>query len=379
MEYDYFEEVYQYMNREQNKQLKEHFKGLIKGSFLITIKSKIIDNDRYLKILDDTDSSKDNSILLSHENNNFEICKMITLTHRFNCELLSDEERRKKEQNIKYQTELVDEVINMFYYKTKSNQIKKSDLLESYNPVNYYSYVCSSMLEEKIIAMETNNQMETINLVNILNIIYKIKSVLILLDNKHVVDGISIIRNLIELYATTSAINDENTAKSYFKYQKWLVSYIDDGEYDDEFLELYNKENERHLYPISKINYLRYGWINKTDIQVGKGINAYNIKDLFNILNKKYPNEMFGVYLYEYYISTSLYIHSNHAINYLEITPFVSYSIKELLTKMIIKVYDRINELFNIEIENEPINLLSMIKKLSSISENRKKIYDKTK
>ena len=100
------------INKNNDKTLKNLFKDKISGSFLIKIKSKVVEkiNIDFLKYYH---IQFDNSGILTgtNETPDYDICRMIVGVHRHNSVFLSQQEISDNQKSVKYQERLVDEVI----------------------------------------------------------------------------------------------------------------------------------------------------------------------------------------------------------------------------------------------------------------------------
>ena len=99
--------------KDTDRSLRELFKNEIKGSFLIRIYHNVLQKLGYNELLKyyPLTLTIENSIAGNTSNPEFEICKHIVGLHKSNMIFVSDEERIKKQNDNKYQGQLVDEVI----------------------------------------------------------------------------------------------------------------------------------------------------------------------------------------------------------------------------------------------------------------------------
>ena len=97
---------------ENNKTIKELFKDKIKGSFLIKIKSEVL-NKMALDLFNYYPFQFDNKKILTgtDETPEYDICRIIVGVHRHHSIFLSEQEIRENQRNAAYQEQLVNEVI----------------------------------------------------------------------------------------------------------------------------------------------------------------------------------------------------------------------------------------------------------------------------
>ena len=93
------------IEQQNNRTIKELFKGYIKGSFLIDIKYRVIKElgVKLLTLYDFNFQHHINDLVTPKDTNSeYDICKHIVGVHRANTIFLTSEERIQKEKDEKY-------------------------------------------------------------------------------------------------------------------------------------------------------------------------------------------------------------------------------------------------------------------------------------
>ena len=100
------------ISNENNKTLKELFKNKINGSFLIRIKSEVL-NKIAPELFNYYPLQFDNRIIMTgtDETPEYDICRIIVGVHRHHSIFLSEQEIRENQRNTSYQEQIINEVI----------------------------------------------------------------------------------------------------------------------------------------------------------------------------------------------------------------------------------------------------------------------------
>ena len=272
------------INKNNDKTLKNLFKDKISGSFLIKIKSKVIEkiNIDFLKYYH---IQFDNSRVLTgtNETPDYDICRMIVGVHRHHSVFLSQQEISDNQKSVKYQEQLVDEVIEKIKLREYGSAFfrKKQLFLGDdflYFPVPYELFV---ICMRSFFLLEGKTEPLFLEYRNILT---GALSALSLMENNFLSNAYPICRGMIEQYLKILIL--KMNPESIRDYQRFCNFEIEQSccsqEYPDEFIKLYN--NRILESSKSKVDYLHYGWLdNISDYDTTK-TNRYSIYGILDYL-----------------------------------------------------------------------------------------------
>lgn len=357
-----------YQNQKQfikdtDKVLRELFKGEIKGNFLIKIYHEVSNKlgvNGLIKYYPLT-LTMENSITGNTSNPEFEICKHIVGLHKSNMIFVSDEERIKKQNDIKYQNQLVNEVVDQIKLnKYGASFFRKRQIFDGdrflYFHVPYDLFVMCTRINE-ILTQESNKN------VNFYSFYAKISNVglsaLSLLEDNFLDNTYPICRNIIELYVEFIVLLSCPSAIEKYNY----LSSVEFGksscgqEYPEKFLDLYkNRINKKET---RKNMFLHFGWVDNIPNyhKIVKN-NPYSINGLITFLesvDQSYEN--YGIF----YRRCHSYTHANVVgIKY----PLLSYfEICIMLYMTIFNTYTVLCEKLKIDSKINDIDIVSKIEK----------------
>ena len=251
--------------KDTDKVLRDLFKGEIKGNFLIKIYHEVLNKlgidelKKYYSLI----LTMENSIVGNTSNPEFEICKYIVGLHKSNMIFVSDEEKMKKQNDIKYQNQLINEVIDHIKLnKYGASFFRKRQIFYGdrflYFHVPYDLFVMCTRINE-ILIQESNKN------INFYSFYAKISNVglsaLSLLEDNFLDNAYPICRNIIELYVEFIMLL--SCPEAIEKYN--FLSSVEFGksscgqEYPQKFLDLY--ENRINKKETKKTMFLHFGWV----------------------------------------------------------------------------------------------------------------------
>ena len=272
------------INKNNDKTLKNLFKDKISGSFLIKIKSKVIEkiNIDFLKYYH---IQFDNSGVLTgtNETPDYDICRMIVGVHRHHSVFLSQQEISDNQKSVKYQEQLVDEVIEKIKLRELgSTFFRKKQLFLGddflYFPVPYELFV---ICMRSFFLLEGKTEPLFLEYRNILT---GALSALSLMENNFLSNAYPICRGMIEQYLKILIF--KMNPESIRDYERFCNFEIDQSccsqEYPDEFIKLYN--NRILESSKNKVDYLHYGWLDNISDYDTKNSNRYSIYGILDYL-----------------------------------------------------------------------------------------------
>lgn len=248
--------------KNNNKLLKQLFKGKIRGNFLINIKNRVLEQlgiEGFLKYYDIRWSNKSMITGIS-EAPEYDICRMIVGIHRAYSIFLSDDEIRKNEENGNYQQKVISETIEKIRLRPfGSIFFKKSSLFPGeeflYYPLPYELFSMSVKISKALYDDE-----KIYNWQLYYGMIQNSFSALNLMEDNLFGGAYSLCRGAIELYLKFLVLSSQK--KSYEWYEKFRIFEIEQScsrTYPEAFNSLFQ---ERMQYNSKKkADYLHYGWV----------------------------------------------------------------------------------------------------------------------
>lgn len=280
---------------ENNKTIKELFKDKIKGSFLIKIKSEVL-NKMALDLFNYYPFQFDNKKILTgtDETPEYDICRIIVGVHRHHSIFLSEQEIRENQRNAAYQEQLVNEVIEKIRLRHFGSVFfrRKQLLLGDeflYFPVPYELFV---MCMRSICLISENVSSFFIEYGDILK---NALSSLTLMENNFLSNAYPLCRGMIEQYLKVLILKKH--PENYKDYELFCNFEIEQSccsqKYPDEFIELFDKRILSSSK--SKVDYLHYGWLDNIESYDTKSTNRYSIYGIMDYLMAEADDEQYSI------------------------------------------------------------------------------------
>lgn len=280
---------------ENNKTIKELFKDKINGSFLIKIKSEVL-NKMALDLFNYYPFHFDNKKILTgtDETPEYDICRIIVGVHRHHSIFLSEQEIRENQRNAAYQEQLVNEVIEKIRLRHFGSVFfrRKQLLLGDeflYFPVPYELFV---MCMRSICLISENVSSFFIEYGDILK---NALSSLTLMENNFLSNAYPLCRGMIEQYLKVLFLKKH--PENYKDYERFCNFEIEQSccsqKYPDEFIELFDKRILSSSK--SKVDYLHYGWLDNIESYDTKSTNRYSIYGIMDYLMAEADDEQYSI------------------------------------------------------------------------------------
>ena len=280
---------------ENNKTIKELFKDKIKGSFLIKIKSEVL-NKMALDLFNYYPFQFDNKKILTgtDETPEYDICRIIVGVHRHHSIFLSEQEIRENQRNAAYQEQLVNEVIEKIRLRHFGSVFfrRKQLLLGDeflYFPVPYELFV---MCMRSICLISENVSSFFIEYGDIQK---NALSSLTLMENNFLSNAYPLCRGMIEQYLKVLILKKH--PENYKDYELFCNFEIEQSccsqKYPDEFIELFDKRILSSSK--NKVDYLHYGWLDNIESYDTKSTNRYSIYGIMDYLMAEADDEQYSI------------------------------------------------------------------------------------
>ena len=280
---------------ENNKTIKELFKDKIKGSFLIKIKSEVL-NKMALDLFNYYPFQFDNKKILTgtDETPEYDICRIIVGVHRHHSIFLSEQEIRENQKNTAYQKQIVNEVIEKIRLRhfgsvffRRKQLILGDEFL--YFPVPYELFV---MCMRSICLISENASSFFVEYGDILN---NALSSLTLMENNFLSNAYPLCRGMIEQYLKVLILKKH--PENYKDYELFCNFEIEQSccsqKYPDEFIELFDKRILSSSK--NKVDYLHYGWLDNIESYDTKSTNRYSIYGIMDYLMAEADDEQYSI------------------------------------------------------------------------------------
>lgn len=278
------------ITQETNKTLKQLFKDKINGSFLIKIKSNVI-NELRCQLLNYYNFIFNNIRMVTgtDETPEYDICRIIIGVHRHHSIFLNKEDIRSNEKSEQYQKQLVNETIEKIKLRRYASAFyRKKQLLAGdeflYFPIPYELFVICM----KSIELMHNN--EDLLIPNYYDIVNTALSALTLLENNFLSNVYPLCRVMIELYIKTLILKKHPEALE--SYQEFIEFEIEQSccsqKYPARLNILYTQR--KHKLSKNKTDFLHYGWLDSIGNYNTKVKNKYSIYGVFDYLTNNNDN-----------------------------------------------------------------------------------------
>lgn len=342
------------ITEENNKTIRQLFKDKINGSFLIRIKSEVL-NKIGPDLFNYYSMNFDNAKIVTgrDETPEYDICRIIVGVHKHNSIFLTKEEIRNNEKDNDYQERLVNEVIEKIKFRPYGSKFfRRNQLLLGdeflYFPVPYELFVIS-VKSSALISKESNPLF-----VHYKDIICNALSALTLLENNLLSNAYPLCRTMIELYLKASIIQKyPETNDIYLKFCNFEIEQsCCSQEYPEEFEKLY----VNHRLPTkSKVNYLHFGWLDG----ISEYHNEYSIYGILNYLFDNTDNRKHQ--LEKLYKMCHGYTHGS--VSFVKYPLLQYFEISMMLYYVIIDVFNAIHNELKIEMSAEDKCLCDMLER----------------
>ena len=355
------------ISNENNKTIKELFKDKINGSFLIKIKSEVL-NRIALELFEFYPLQFDNKKILTgtDETPEYDICRIIVGVHRHHSIFLSEQEIRKNQRNATYQEQIVKEVIEKIRVRRFGSVFfrRKQLLLGDeflYFPVPYELFV---MCMRSICLISGNTSSFFVEYGDILN---NALSSLTLMENNFLSNAYPLCRGMIEQHLKVLILKKH--PENYKDYERFCNFEIEQSccsqKYPDEFIELFDKRILSSSK--SKVDYLHYGWLDNIDSYDTKSTNRYSIYGIMDYLMAEADDEQYSIlnHIKSLYKMCHGYTHGSAVhVRY----PLLQYfEISEMLYYVITTVFNDIYQTLNIDFVPEDKMLIENLERDFSI------------
>lgn len=272
--------------KENDKTLREVFRGKINGSFLIKIKNAVFNKlgsgllqyypihfDNF-RIMTGTDATPE-----------YDVCRIIIGIHRHHSIFLSENEIHINQKNSDYQQQIIDEVIEKIQiYQLSCMFFRKSQLLLGdeflFFPVPYELFATCMRAIQLISNCSIPLAVYCYDLVGLA------LSSLSLMENNLLSNAYPLCRSMIELYLKILVLRRHPEA--YKDYERFCTFEIEQSccsqTYPQEFVTLYNAR--KYMASQSKVNYLHFGWLDSVDDYDIEATNRYSIYGILDYLKR---------------------------------------------------------------------------------------------
>ena len=357
-----------------NKTIKELFKDKINGSFLIKIKSEVL-NKIAPDLLNYYPFQFDNKKILTgtDETPEYDICRIIVGVHRHHSIFLSEQEIRENQRNAAYQEQLVNEVIEKIRLRHFGSMFFRRKQLILGDEFLYFAvpYELFVMCMRSICLISKNVSSFFVEYGDILN---NALSSLTLMENNFLSNAYPLCRGMIEQYIKVLILKKH--PENYKDYERFCNFEIEQSccsqKYPDEFIELFDKRIL--LSSKSKVDYLHYGWLDNIKNYDTKTTNRYSIYGIMDYLMAEVDDEQYSIlnHIKSLYKMCHGYTHGSAVhVRY----PLLQYfEISTMLYHVITTVFNDIYQTLNIDFDpDDKILIENLERDFSLLQEQYKK------
>lgn len=328
------------ISKGNNETLRILFKGKINGSFLIKIKSEVL-NKLKAEVLKYYPISFDNSRIITgnDETPEYDICRIIVGVHCHHSIFLSDAEICRNQKNIKYQEQIINEVIEKIQLRQLGSIFFRKDQIFLgdeflYYPVPYELFVMS-MKSLYLISKDDHSLPVYYD-----DIVRHALSVLTLMENNLLSDAYPLCRSMIELYLKILMLQKyPEVCKSFEQFSRFEIEQsCCSQKYPDEFIQLYN--SRKLLSSKSKVNYLHYGWLDSIEQYDTRKTNRYSIYGILDYLTNSIEQKSELGHMAVLYKMCHGYTHGSTVhvryplLQYFELSLMIYYVVKPIFTSI---------------------------------------------
>lgn len=300
--------------KDQDKALKNIFRGEINGSFLIKILYNVIDKlgneliNYYPRTL-----TVENSLSGNQNIAEYDICRMIVGLNKSNMIFIDKDKQKNILNSNEYQNQLIDSVVENVKLREygsgffRNNQITYGDRF-LYFHLPYDLFVICTRMNELLL----NNTIQGIPTYSIIGKISEMGlSALTLMENNFLENIYPICRGIIELYLSLICLstNKKVISKYNFLMQTEAMFSRCGLKYPENFYDAFNNrinQEDKEIY-----SYLHYGWVDEIrDFHKIVKRKPYSTKGLFTYLKKEYQDIDFDT-MEDFYQRCHSYAHAN--------------------------------------------------------------------
>lgn len=291
--------VVEQIQRKNNRSLKDLFKNDIRGSFLIEMKYRVLNElGESFFTLYDFSWSDEHMVTGNGPEPEYDICKHIVGVHRSNTIFFTPEEKSKKEKDENYKLQLTKQVADQIRLRAYGSAYFRSKIITLGERFNYYPIP----YELFVLCMRMHSICYQKGAIGdsayyFAKIINKAMSALTLLEDGFLSTAYLPCRTALELYVKLLVLRnfpelfEEDRKFSYYE----TIQTCYEQEFPDEFNQLFaNRINKKEK---NKIEYLHYGFVDKIsdyhDIVKKK---PYSFNGLLNYLKAISSSDILGVF-----------------------------------------------------------------------------------
>lgn len=300
--------------KDQDKALKNIFRGEINGSFLIKILYSVINKlgeeliDYYPRTLTMENSLSGNQNIAEND-----ICRMIVGVNKSNMIFNNIEKQKSIMNTSEYQNTLINSVVENVKLRKygsrffRNNQITCGDRFLYFHLPYGLFVICTRMNE-----LLSNNTPQNIPTYSIIGKISEMGlSALTLMENNFLENVYTICRGIIELYLSLICLSTNKKAinKYNFLMQTEAMFSRCGLEYPKNFYDSFNNRTNQEDKEIH--SYLHYGWVDEIkDFHKIVNRKPYSTKGLFKYIKKEYKESDFDI-LEDFHQRCHSYAHAN--------------------------------------------------------------------
>lgn len=291
--------VVEQIQRKNNRSLKDLFKNDIRGSFLIEMKYRVLNElgESFLTLYDFS-WSDERMVTGNGPEPEYDICKHIVGVHRSNTIFFTPEEKSKKEKDENYKLQLTKQVADQIRLRAYGSAYFRSKIITlgerfNYYPIPYELFVLCTRMHSICYQKGAIGD----SAYYFAKIINKAMSALTLLEDSFLSTAYLPCRTALELYVKLLVLRnfpelfEEDRKFSYYE----TIQTCYEQEFPDEFNQLFaNRINKKEK---NKIEYLHYGFVDKIsdyhDIVKKK---PYSFNGLLNYLKAISSSDILGVF-----------------------------------------------------------------------------------
>ncbi|MBD5540637.1 MAG: hypothetical protein HDR00_05500 [Lachnospiraceae bacterium] len=268
------------IEEQNNKMLKQMFKGRIQGNFMLSIKNRVMkelgleDLQKYY----DFRWSGERMVTGIGEAPEYDICRMIVGIHRAYSIFASYNEIRANEKNEEYRKKIISETIEKIKLRLYGSVYFRKQVFFSeeeflYYPLPYELFAMCVKINELSQGYDKNDlQLYT-------GIMYNGVSALMLIEGGLIGNAYPLCRGAIELYLKLLLVSQTKSCEQYEKFRTFEIEQSCTQKYPKEFQRLYEKRS--CLNSKNKSDYLHFGWVDSIDG--------------YHEISKKNPYSVYGV------------------------------------------------------------------------------------
>lgn len=289
------------IEEQNNKMLKQMFKGRIQGNFLMSIKKRVMEElgiEGLLKYYDFCWSGE-RMVTGIGEAPEYDICRMIVGIHRAYSIFASDNEIRMNEKNEEYRQKLISETVEKIKLRLYGSAYFRKRVFLSGEEFLYYPlpYELFAMCV-KINELNCNYNKIDWQLYN--GIMHNGISALMLVEGGLLGSAYPLCRGAIELYLKLLLVLQTKSCEQYEKFRVFEIEQSCTQKYPEKFQRLYEKRSCRDSK--NKADYLHFGWVDSIDgYHEASGKLPYSVYGIITFLKNKKGSRISELEAFEYF------------------------------------------------------------------------------